>query len=216
MKKAALIPVWGRHSALAYFEKHIPADVQVFAICSTPSDAGVCLRYGYTVFEYPNGDLAAKLQYGLEQTSQFDFDFICMMGSDDCISGHGWRRIEAEFETGADIVAFADCVFYDTRKRRYFLWPGYPEGHHRAAEPVGAGRCYTRAFLDSLDFKLWAGKKEGGVDLLSWGKTSQAQVSILKCDGDVWICDIKDAGSRNPVAAFPYIQPCPERIRVWV
>lgn len=203
MKTICLIPVFGRHEILKKVLKQY--EIEVYCIADG-KDGVLCESLGAKVIREKN-DFPAKLQRGLEKLRNIEFDNILMMGSDDLIDRPLIDKMERMTERYGG-VAVINCYFYDLATRFTSIWAGYPAFGHRDGEPVGAFRMYTRKALDSIDWKLWSGSGQGGIDKISWDRIA-AKNPTIKIDAILeghYPIDVKDSESQTDISMFDYLE----------
>lgn len=185
---------------------------------------------GWTYFDAPNSPLGRKHQALLAGIRSWPFDALVIIGSDNWLSD---GLIDAYVEVIEKLggvqrpltFGVRDCYFVNTADGRSVYWPGYPPGR-RHGESIGAGRLYTRAALEAVDFELWPRTANFGLDraatekLRSVGAAAsavtqaqlgrEARVIDLKSATNIWSFDrfTKAAGAKctstaAALSAFP-------------
>jgi len=194
MKIAVHVPVFGRHQAFRIFAAWaIKSKVSpVICIVSNDADEELAQEYGFKTVYADNRPFGVKLQTGLIFAKRFKFDALLFMGSDDTLEGLDKYK---EALKDHDFIACGDCHFKDLETGREGYWPGYT--NHRKGEPAGAGRCFSRDLLDSLDWDLWADCPESGADGRQYARLNtvpHTKKIFTKKDG-VILTDHKDKDS---------------------
>ena len=89
------------------------------------------------------------------------------------------------------MIGFSDIYFQEDDQMYY--WRGYE--NHRKGESAGAGRTYTKKFLEKINYNLFPLALNKGLDSLSWNivkrRTSNIHITSLKEHG-LLLVDIKD------------------------
>jgi len=149
------------------------------------------------VTHFANQPLSDKWNHGVEYLRNIDFDHVILMGSDDYFDLNFLEFVKAEAPK-YDLLAFKDIYFEERGK--YYYWGGYKGV--RYGEPAGAGKVYSKRFLESINYNLFPISKTKGLDSLSWQvakrNTKFIKVTSLK-DNGLFLCDIKDGQGLTPL-----------------
>ena len=186
---------YGRDSTVKIFQKNAKLDV----LCVGTDHSYLWSDFNY--IEKPNKPLSVKWNSGIKKLREYDPDYVICMGSDDVLSDEGYKKIHQLMESGVDFVGFIDIYIYSIVHDRMKLWDGY-KGERRG-EPIGAGRTYSKKFLDRLDWDLWSDDRDSGLDWLSWGKVKKHNFrkSLISCR-DFPLYDIKDGKGMTKFKEF--------------
>lgn len=138
-----------------------------------------------------NQPLNEKWNFALQKLREIDFDYCVMMGSDDYFDQHFLDFIERE-APNYDMIGFTD-MYFKNEAGENFYWAGYM--NERRGEPAGAGKVYSKEFLERIDYNLFPVKRPRGLDGQAWVVVNHYKANIgifsLKEEG-LWLCDIKD------------------------
>jgi hypothetical protein len=144
--------------------------------------------------QVPNRPLSFKWNQAVKALHQIDFDAVILLGSDDYIDEKLLRFVQQNMD--CDMIGFTDIYFQANRQLYY--WEGY-EGA-RKGEPSGAGRVYSKQFLESIGYNLYPFPVNAGLDGMSWRVVKYRRASVkLFClkENDLMICDVKDGEGMN-------------------
>jgi len=75
----------------------------------------------------------------------------------------------------------------------FYYWGGY-QGT-RQGEPAGAGKVYTKDFLNRISWNLFNEARDRGLDGVSWRRCKAINVKVLVTtlkENDLFLCDVKD------------------------
>lgn len=96
-------------------------------------------------------------------------------------------------------------LYTQTQEETYY-WKGYVT--HRKDEPIGAGKVYSKTFLEKIKYDLFPGNVNKGLDGVSWRKVSNFNpkklVTTLK-EHDLHLYDIKDKDSLTKFSSISNI-----------
>lgn len=184
----------GRHEVVKYCIEKMPFIEKYYAY-STDEDE-IFLNNskvdGFSkVVNYP---LSIKWNHAIKMLKQIDFDAVVIMGSDDYMTLKTYQFI-AEHIQRYDMIGFKDIYFMDKGKEYY--WEGYT--NFRKDEPIGAGRVYTKKFLEQINYNLYTTIANKGLDRIAWNRMKHlTNPMIVKLkDYDLKIVDVKSEGSMN-------------------
>ena len=119
-----------------------------------------------------------------------DFDAVILLGSDDYIDEKFVQFVQDNIDK-YEMIAFKDLYFKENDQLYY--WKGY-EGTRRG-EPAGAGKVYTKKFLERIKWNLFNEARERGLDGVSWRRCKAINVNVLVTtlkENDLFLCDVKD------------------------
>lgn len=150
------------------------------------------------LYKHPNEPLSEKWSYGLKKLKDIDFDYVVMMGSDDYFNNNLLKYIENN--PGYDMLGFTDMYFLNQANEVYY-WEGYK--NQRRGEPAGAGKTYSKEFLERIDYNLFPVTRPRGLDGQSWvvvnHSKAKMKIASLKEEG-IMLCDVKDGQGITPIA----------------
>jgi hypothetical protein len=109
-----------------------------------------------------------------------------------------------------DMIGFKDIYFQHDGSLHY--WSGYT--NNRQGEPCGAGKVYSRKFLECINWNLFDVARDRGLDKISWQRVKQANAKIhvtsLKQNG-LLLVDIKDGEGMTPFNKFKGLEQITNR-----
>lgn len=200
MKIITVTAMHGRHDTVAECIERMPFIDKVY-IYSTDED-GAFLE-GQDIFamaKYKNNPLSYKWNMAIRTLEQIDFDAVILLGSDDYIDEAFLKYVERTIPD-FDMIGFKDIYFQHDGGLYY--WSGYT--NNRRGEPCGAGKVYSRRFLECIKWNLFDVARDRGLDKISWQRVQQAKgkvhVTSLKENG-LLLVDIKDGEGMTPFNKF--------------
>lgn len=186
----------GRHSTVKYCLEKMPF-IDVVMIYSNDEDGAFLNQFDNVMAKakVKNNPLSNKWNTAIKCLAQVEFDAVILLGSDDYID-EAFLEFASKNIKGFDMIGFHDA-YYESGEDRYY-WGGYE--NHRKGEPVGAGKVYSKAFLERIGYNLFPEFRNVGLDGLSWTvvKRSNAKIKVfsLKEEG-IKLYDVKDGLGMN-------------------
>lgn len=206
MKIVVLSCVHGRLKTVKQALEYSPEVERVF-VCSTHQEVNWLKANGYeNSYQYENYPLNKKWNYGVKLLKDIDFDYVVMMGSDDYFDENfvSWLKTRKGF----DMIAFTDMYFKDQNGFNYY-WGGYTT--NRVGEPAGAGKTYSKEYLERIDYNLFPVTSNKGLDGQSWVVANFTKANMLITslrENNLWLCDIKDGKGITPLHTIKGIKRC--------
>lgn len=185
----------GRHKTVRNCLNRMPF-IDVVMIYSDDADGEFLNEFQNVIAtaQVRNRPLSFKWNQAVKALHQIDFDAVILLGSDDYIDEKLLDFVKQNMD--CDMIGFTDLYFQANRQLYY--WEGY-EGSRRG-EPSGAGRVYSKQFLESIAYNLYPFSANAGLDGMSWKVIKQRRASMklfsLK-ENDLMICDVKDGEGMN-------------------
>lgn len=137
-------------------------EVFIVASCSPvedPEGAALAHEYADVVTEARNEPLGAKHNTAGRAAYELGCDAMMTLGSDDFITGAWMRQAIADIEDGAHVSTLTDVAFMlppDGHVRQWNAWPQWTNrGMSGPPRSIGAGRCYSRAFMSEREGAIW-------------------------------------------------------------
>ena len=140
--------------------------------------------------KYKNSPLSFKWNAAVMTLEEIDFDAVILLGSDDYIDKNFLSFVKKNIKK-YDMIGFKDIYFKDGDSVYY--WEGYKNS--RRGEPSGAGKVYTKTFLEKMKYNLFAEAKDRGLDGISWKRVKNTDAKILVTtlkENNIFLCDVKD------------------------
>jgi hypothetical protein len=160
-----------------------------------------------TSFRYKNEPLSEKWNYGLEQLKYIDFDAVIMMGSDDYFDERFLDFVRSNWRD-YDMIGFIDMYFKDNQGVNFY-WSGYKS--NRVGEPAGAGKVYSKEYLERINYNLFPNPSNRGLDGQAWTVVNFTKarkfITSLK-ENKLWLCDIKDGDGITPLSSIKGLERC--------
>jgi hypothetical protein len=204
MKIITVTAMHGRHNTVAECINRMPFIDKVF-IYSTPEDERFLQDQDiFAMAKYRNNPLSYKWNMAIRTLEQIDFDAVILLGSDDYIDEAFLQYVERTIPD-FDMIGFKDIYFQHDGSLYY--WKGYT--NNRQGEPCGAGKVYSRKFLECINWNLFDVARDRGLDKISWQRVKQANAKVhvtsLKQNG-LLLVDIKDGEGMTPFNKFKSLQ----------
>jgi len=166
---------------------------------------------GFDYVEFPNEPLSHKWNRGAQAAKEYDPDAVVIVGSDDVISYDLILWYARQLRLGHHFFGLLDLYFFDLDSLRMGYWAGYQgalDGDRRG-EPIGCGRCFSRALLEHTVWDLWprSSPRNTSLDSLTFNFLQENGFAIkartMKEIG-AYAVDIKSATNINSFAAIDY------------
>lgn len=184
MKLVFVMPIYGRHDLVRmilrqwhYQILRLRGTVDVHVVCiGSEGKESAALLSGYSgdtmsYVEAPNTPLNRKWNAGLQVARFLNPDGVAIVGSDDLVSDSLLLAWSEKLSQGVDLFGLKDLYFFDALSLRLGYWPGYGTKRqpNRKGEPVGLGRCHSRAVMEAVGWQLWPHDPERNsvLDLMS-------------------------------------------------
>ena len=213
MKVIVVTAMHGRHETVRYCLKK-SATVERLIVYSTADDRRFLRDIKAHKIQAPNNPLSTKWNTGIQQLRNIDFDIAIIMGSDDYFDVKFIDFVKKNIK-GFDGLGCLDA-YYEQGKDKYY-YAGYKG--IREGEPMGAGRCYTREFLERIDFNLYPLKKDKSLDGMAWDVIKKHNGNIgtfsLK-DNNLMMCDVKDGTGMTPLSKIPNLEKVNMKMKIVV
>jgi len=205
----------------------VPAGVAaVVAAVSSDEDERFCNERGIRTTRVANSPLSFKWQAGLDYVHAHippdECDAVLILGSDDVLSEQTLDFITKQLMLDAArgtpcLLGFDDIFFHNVESNVSRYYTGYSE---KRREPMGAGRCFPRAVLDAVDWRLWTLEADRSLDGQCWARLREAKVVparvrtfSLRKHG-LMLCDIKHEENITPLGRFVGLMPINNAERV--
>lgn len=194
----------GRHNTVNYCLDKMPF-IDKIMIYSTDED-GEFLKSQDVVAsgQYRNDPLSVKWNAGVMSLEDVEFDAVILLGSDDYID-ESFVQFVSDNIDGYDMIAFTD-LYFEADGSTYY-WPGYKGS--RRGEPAGAGKVYTKEFLERIKYNLFHEAKNRGLDGVSWRRCKRAEAKMLITsikENALFLCDVKDGEGMTDIKSIPDLQ----------
>lgn len=115
-----------------------------------------------------NSPLGAKWQYAVGHARQIDHTHIIITGSDDLLSKD---FIQKAVDAKVDMYGLKS--WYITDGENLYLFDYMPK------QPLGGGRCYSREFLEKIDYNLFDRSREKLLDDQGFEKSVGSNVRLV-------------------------------------
>lgn len=185
----------GRNKTVEFCLNKMPF-IDKIMIYSTDAD-GKFLE-GQDVFakaQFKNNPLSYKWGMAFFMLEQVEFDGAIILGSDDFID-EKFLKFAQDNIGKYDMIGFKDAYFKNNDD--YFYWSGYDT--NRKGEPAGAGKIYSKKFLERIKYNLYPFEKNVGLDGMAnkvcKDNNAKMLITTLK-ENDLFMCDVKDGEGMN-------------------
>tara|TARA_R110000822_G_scaffold79199_5_gene189573 strand:+ start:596 stop:1219 length:624 start_codon:yes stop_codon:yes gene_type:complete len=199
-KIIVLSAMHGRHETVKYCLDKMPF-IDVVMIYSTDSDgAFLDSQNVFATGQFKNNPLSFKWNAGVMSLEQIDFDAVILLGSDDYIDEAFVEFVRSKIDD-YEMISFKDLYFEEDGLTYY--WSGY-EGS-RKGEPAGAGKVYTKKFLERIKYNLFNEARDRGLDNVSWNRCKNANVKVLNTtlkENDIFLADVKDGEGMTKLSSL--------------
>jgi len=142
-----------------------------------------------------NRPLSYKWGQAFFALEQIDFDGVVILGSDDYID-EKFLKFAQDNISDYDMIGFEDAYF--KHNEDFYYWAGYD--NQRKGEPAGAGKIYSKKFLERIKYDLYPLNKNVGLDGMAnkvcKDNNAKMMITTLK-EQDLFMCDVKDGEGMN-------------------
>lgn len=192
-----LTAMHGRHYTVINCINKSP-NIERYIVYSTDQDGEFLKRIGEkNIIQHKNNPLNEKWNAGLSYLKDVDFDAVILAGSDDYFDTD-FLNFAKDNCLKYDMIAFKDMYF--EQDGAFYYWKGY--NNHRKGEPAGAGKIYSKKFLNKIKYNLFPTRSDKGLDGQSWTivnfMRAKTLVTTLKENG-LFLCDVKDGQGITPL-----------------
>ena len=201
MKIQVLSAMYGRHEAVSYaLDSWYDEGLKCLMVVSTKKDRQFCINRQIDYIHAPNFPLSNKWQTGVNFLKEYsDADAFLILGSDDMIKGS--ENYKTYLLQGYEFIGITDIYVQDLKTGERIHWEGYT--NHRRGESAGAGRCLSRSLMDKLDWLLWTGDINSGLDFCLTKRLEKVNYKSITINSSmVEITDLKDKYSVTPFHRF--------------
>ena len=130
-------PVWGREKITRYCLSRLESLGQIFCVVSEEWSVKMCKERGYLFKLATNLPLGMKLNSGLKDIMQLEFDYMMTTGSDNLYDGIPGLYKEY-MEAGIDVMGVDKCIFYNGKESKVVNY---------SQTIIGAGRIISKRIL---------------------------------------------------------------------
>lgn len=198
-KIAVIVPFFQRHDLTALcFERLARQQIAFgFSVFTSGSEGekskSLAESFGFNYVEVENKPVSNKNNVLLHSTKKGNYDGVIIVGSDDFLSDsifELYSKIDCE---KVAMYGFNNLHFYDTQNQIISSDGSYKYG----LITIGAGRLFTRPLLEEMDYTLWRGKQDRGLDTLCSNSIPKGSEVFLNYDGHL-ILDVKHEINISP------------------
>lgn len=210
MRNALLICVYKRHDLEKITIENFKRQSQKFGfdviIVGSEGILSKQLAEGCHYVECNNFPVSNKHNKGLEKAKELNAKGVILMGSDDIVSDSYFEFIEQFGEQTSELIGLKDLYFYSTESKKLGYWKGYTS----TSTTVGAGRYFSRAILEQMNWQLWSEKRNKGLDtdcLKRLTKQGITERIFTMEESNVFLVDIKHSRSITDKCIIEVCEP---------
>lgn len=181
-------------------------NIEKVYIYSDDVDGEFLKRNNIECHKIPNEPLSDKWAYAIHKLKRKEFDGVILLGSDDYVDECFVEFVKAHI-SNYDLISFKD-IYFDKRGVKYY-WKGY-EGS-RSGEPAGAGKTYSKEFLERINYDLFPKSRNYSLDGMSWKVVQDNRAKVLVTslkENNLMLCDIKDGKGMTKLNSIKNIVRC--------
>jgi len=147
----------GLHRIIEHAKDVLPdIEVDVFVIVSNQTAAALALAHGFKISTIiPNMPLGKKMNEGLRQAMDLDWDYLIQSGDDNLYGTDLLVRYAYEIGQGTKFFGLSRLYFYDLHSNRIKVFG--------SNQVFGAGRVIARSLLENMP-KVWPDAINKGLD----------------------------------------------------
>jgi hypothetical protein len=177
-----IVPFYKRHEVTSLCFEHLQKQREklgFFDVITCGSEGkeskDLAEKYGHGYVEFKNIPVSHKNNFLIQQTK--DYKAVIILGSDDFLTDETLLSYQNLNLDTCDVYGFEFCHFYNVATTELYKFQS-------RGQTIGAGRVYTQKLLQSLDYSLWNGKQNKGLDYLAL-KSALAHGKEVIIQGDV-------------------------------
>lgn len=114
-------------------------DVKVMAICSDSENLELAKKYADYITEFPNEPIGKKMNVGLVNAVEKDFDVLMQLGSDDLITDNAVSKLQKYYKSGVKFFGLNNVAMVDSVNKQ--------AGQMQFPNVFGSGRCIAKEVL---------------------------------------------------------------------
>lgn len=199
MKAITIGAMQGRQDTVKYCIDRMPF-IDNYLVYSTEEDREFLVKNAKALAKVENLPLSTKWSTAISMLRNIDFDFVIVLGSDDYIS-ESLVKFVSDNISDYDMIGFTDIYFQQNDE--FFYWGGYTCS--RIGEPIGAGRCYTKNFLDSINYEMYLSDANTGLDKMVYDEVvkfnPRIKIASIK-ENNLVLVDVKDGKGITPITSI--------------
>ena len=185
----------GRHKTVQYCLDSMPF-IDKIMIYSTDADGKFLESQDvFATAQVENEPLSFKWAMAFYSLEQLDFDGVVILGSDDYIDKNFLKFAQNNINK-YDMIGFTDAYF--KHNKDFYYWSGYD--NQQKGEPAGAGKIYSKKFLERINYNLYPGSHNFGLDKIAHkvckDNNANMLITTLK-ENELFMCDVKDGEGMN-------------------
>ena len=198
MRLALVTCIWNRHDlekiVIDRFKEQSKRFGFELIVAGSEGKSSQEIANGCHYIEIENYPLGRKHNALITKAKELDVDGVVLFGSDDIVSDSYFEFLLKFTPEESNLIGLSDLYFYSTKTKEIGLFKHW--GMNK--KTIGAGRFYSKAILEQMNWKLWEDEKNVGLDSSSSYLLSingiQEQAFTME-ETDCFLCDIKHTQS---------------------
>jgi glycosyltransferase involved in cell wall biosynthesis len=185
-----LIPVWGRHKVLRSVIaslKQQTMEATILCVVSNIQDGRFCKSLGADICHCPNSPLGRKFQSGVYEAKKYNPKALMILGSDDMLSYTYIEKTFKNIKKGYDFIGKNIWYIFSPPSETFLA--KYVQKH--AHRYLGAGRTYSRRFLDKVGWRIFDPSKSAGLDHLGERLAKNKNMKRLALGDNTYVFSMK-------------------------
>jgi len=212
MKIVVVTCLWGREeiSRIVLDNLRVRSDIVagsdginvVTLACGSEGDKSRALAEscGAEYMEHDNEPLAAKYNAALAGAMALNPDAVMILGSDCLVNEAIFISWAKYISDGMESLGILDGYVFDTASQSLVQWNGYRRKLLHG-QTLGSGRCFSRKFLDTAEWRMWDSRKNGCLDWSSTQRINRLKPASAKAPMEgfgIKHVELKANGSSSP------------------
>jgi hypothetical protein len=199
MKAITIGAMHGRHDTVKYCLDRMPF-IENYLVYSTDEDGAFLREHAHALAKVSNFPLSNKWSVAISLLRYIEFDYVIILGSDDYIN-QAFVDFVSEHITDCDMIGFTDIYFEQDNEFHY--WSGYSGLNE--GQTIGAGRCYTKSFLEKMNYSMYNSEANSGLDRMAYNEIVKFNPRIKTAsikDHNLVLVDVKDGKGITPITSI--------------
>ena len=166
---ACIIPFYKRHDLTDLCFKAIKkqSDKFNFDVYTSGSEGykskELAEKYQLNYLEAENNPLGSKNNKLIKETKNINYDGVFILGSDNFVNDAIIANLLTLDLKGKKVYGYSDIHFYDTSERKL----GTKGSYNAKNRTIGVARLFSRELLEALNYQVWPGNLNSGLDSAS-------------------------------------------------
>lgn len=185
-----VIPVFGRHYVLKKVIQSLKQQTMtpaVLCVVSNETDRKFCADLNVDICKCPNRPLGRKFQAGVTEAKKYNPKAVMILGSDDLLSYTYVEKTMKLIDKQYDFIGIDTWYIVCSTKECYI--GKYVNKH--AQRFLGAGRTYSRRFLNTVKWKVFSPTKNSNLDQHGEDLASKHLMRKIKMKDNTFVFSLK-------------------------